>query len=76
MEMSIWNGPYGSTLGAGKCETIVSKSGVRSPPVAPESCDVLAPELPGLFARYRGNLRMCLREIYDWLAVGVQPSGC
>ena len=39
--------------------------------LAPESCDVLAPELPRLFVRHQGNLRLCLREIYDWLARGV-----
>ena len=39
--------------------------------LAPESCDVLAPELPGLFVRHQGNLRLCVREIYDWLARGV-----
>ena len=36
--------------------------------LAPEWFDLLAPELPRLFERHAGNLRLCIRELYDWLA--------
>lgn len=42
--------------------------------LAPESFDALAPLLPALFARHRGNLRLCVRELYDCLASGAVCS--
>lgn len=44
--------------------------------LAPQFVNQLAPRLPELFQRHSGNVRLCIREIYDWLASGgVQASG-
>jgi hypothetical protein len=37
---------------------------------APVEIDQLRLELPALFARHGGNVRLCLRELYDWYAAG------
>lgn len=42
--------------------------------LAPEYLDLLTPSLPRLFAQHEGNLRLCIREIYDWLASGTPPD--
>jgi hypothetical protein len=36
--------------------------------LAPGEYERLRPELPALFARHWGNVRLCLRELYDWYA--------
>jgi hypothetical protein len=38
--------------------------------LAPAEIERLRPELPGLFVRHGGNVRLCLRELYDWYAAG------
>jgi hypothetical protein len=38
--------------------------------LAPEWFGPLSPRLAELYDRHAGNLRLCLREIYDWLATG------
>jgi hypothetical protein len=38
--------------------------------LAPAEFDCLRPGLPALFERHAGNVRLCLRELYDWVASG------
>lgn len=43
--------------------------------LAPDLADRLAPDLPALFTRHRGNLRECLRDLYDAWAKGDGQKG-
>lgn len=43
--------------------------------LAPDDVASLEPKLDELFARHAGNLRLCLRELYDWFAMR-DTHGC
>lgn len=51
-----------------ECRTHVGLLEEMVTELAPAEIERLRPELPGLFVRHGGNVRLCLRELYDWYA--------
>ncbi len=51
-----------------ECRTSVELLDEIVTELAPAEIERLRPELPRLFARLGGNVRLCLRELYDWHA--------
>ena len=51
-----------------ECRTSVELLDEIVTELAPAEIGRLRPKLPPLFARHDGNVRLCLRELYDWHA--------